>query len=77
MMLTLVAPNPEAAIALAHRLYPDRRLVGEPVAISPAQPHDARMFCQMIKTAKPHPRQRPSCNPSRSKRDARLNHHAL
>ncbi|MCK7581731.1 MAG: hypothetical protein MZV65_43005 [Chromatiales bacterium] len=42
MTLTLVAPSPEAAIALVRRLYPDRCLVGEPVAVSPAQPADAR-----------------------------------
>jgi hypothetical protein len=64
MTLTLVAPSPEAAIALVRRLYPDRCLVGEPVAISPAQPADARKFCERIKALKP--RQSPSNDCPRS-----------
>lgn len=54
MTLTLVAPTPEAAIALVARLFPDRRLIGEPVAISSAQPADARQFCEQIKALRPH-----------------------
>ncbi|ADC62639.1 hypothetical protein [Allochromatium vinosum] len=53
MTLTLVAPSPEAAIALARRLYPDRCLVGEPVAVSPAGPEDARRFTETVKTLTP------------------------
>lgn len=57
MTLTLVAPTPEAAAALVARLFPDRRLIGEPVAISPAQPADARLFCERVKALKPRPSQ--------------------
>lgn len=66
MTLTLVAPTPEAAAALAARLFPGRRLIGEPVAISSAQPADARQFCEQIKATKTHLRQPPCFDPFQS-----------
>ncbi|MBK1720497.1 hypothetical protein [Thiocystis violacea] len=49
MKLILVAPTLEAAARVAARLYPGRRLLADPIPVSPAGPKESRDFGELVK----------------------------
>lgn len=58
MLLHVLAPDVESARALARCLCPGRRLIGDPVVVSPtAGPEEARRFIETAKTLHPYQRQ--------------------